>query len=152
MITSTKNAAWVNSTPCAGVSGYIPDATLVRSPDKLVAECAPLMQDCADICPFMDECYELVRPHTNHFDGVCAARLWIDGKVVANAEGAPPLTRLATRAGMCGTSSGVKGHLRLNEPLCGACRVTAHRAEVRRAGAASIRSRSSRSSSLAVAS
>ncbi|GGU26443.1 hypothetical protein GCM10010289_54690 [Streptomyces violascens] len=144
MITPTTSAAWTENAPCAGLDGYIPDESLVRSDGKLLAACGSLMQDCANRCPFAVRCYDLVRPKESRFDGVCAARIWVNGKQVAAAEGAPPLPRLRTRAGSCGTSSGVAGHRRLDEPLCGECRVTAQRAEVRRAGAASIRKRSTR--------
>lgn len=144
MITSTTSSAWTEDAPCAGLDGYIADESLVRSEGKLLATYGGLMQDCADLCPFVSRCYELVRPKESRFDGVCAARIWVNGKQVAVAEGAPALQRLKTKAGTCGTSSGVKGHRRLGEPLCGECRVTAQRAEVRRAGAASIRKRSAR--------
>lgn len=92
----------------------------------------------------MLRCHERVRPEASLFDGVCAGRIWINGKPVTTADDAPALPKLETRAGICGTSSGVAGHRRLGEPLCGECRVTAQRAEARRAGAASIRKRASR--------
>ncbi|MEK2474032.1 hypothetical protein [Streptomyces noursei] len=145
MITSTSSAAWTIAAPCAGSDGYLPSEDLVRRhPDEVLKACGPLMDDCAALCPFVLQCYERVRPQSNGFDGVCAARTWINGREVAAAEGAPALSKLASRAGTCGTSSGVKAHRRLGEPLCGKCRVTAQRAEVRRAGAASIRKRASR--------
>ncbi|MGW6021295.1 hypothetical protein [Streptomyces sp. NPDC055099] len=114
------------------------------TPSAVMKACSPLMADCAELCPFVLQCYELVRPKENRFDGVCAARTWVNGREVAVAAGAPALRKLPSRAGTCGTSSGVKAHNRLGEPLCGLCRVTSQRAEVRRAGAASIRKRASR--------
>ncbi|MEU9334135.1 hypothetical protein AB0D49_13395 [Streptomyces sp. NPDC048290] len=145
MITSTTSAAWTAAAPCAGLDGYVPSEELVRSrPSDVMKACGPLMEGCAQLCPFVLECYERVRPEANRFDGVCAARTWVNGRAVAVAEGAPALSKLASQAGTCGTSSGVKAHQRLGEPLCGLCRVTSQRAEVRRAGAASIRKRASR--------
>lgn len=150
MITSTSSTAWTEHAPCAGVDGYLPEESLLRVPQQLLEACEPLMEGCT-ACPFIVRCYDRVRPAANHFDGVCAARLWVNGKVAASAEGVEPLPKLPTQAGTCGTSSGVKGHRRLGEPLCGECRVTAQRADVRRAGAASIRKRASRGKALASA-
>ncbi|GHE09197.1 hypothetical protein GCM10010339_60640 [Streptomyces alanosinicus] len=146
MITSTSSAAWTSAAPCAGVDGYVPSEELMRSkPREVLEECVPLLEGCVELCPFVLRCYERVRPEASRFDGVCAGRMWVNGKVVATAEGAPVLPKLLSQAGTCGTSSGVKAHRRLGEPLCGECRVTAQRAGVRRAGAASIRKRASRS-------
>lgn len=145
MITSTSSAAWTTAAPCAGLDGYVPSEQLVRSkPSDVMKACGPLMEGCAELCPFVLQCYELVRPEANRFDGVCAARTWVNGKPVAVAAGAPVLSKLVSQAGTCGTSSGVKAHQRLGEPLCGKCRVTAQRAGVRSAGAASIRKRATR--------
>ena len=33
-------------------------------------------------CPVQKECLETVRPAESKFDGVCADRVWVDGKVV----------------------------------------------------------------------
>ncbi|MEN8649152.1 hypothetical protein ABCR94_00495 [Streptomyces sp. 21So2-11] len=144
MINSTTSAAWTSFAPCAGLDGYIPDDSLLRAPTQLLQACGPLMEDCAALCPFVVQCYDRVRPEAGHFDGVCAARIWVNGKAVAVAEEAPALPKLPTQAGTCGTSSGVAGHRRLSEALCGECRVTAQRASARHAGAASIRKRSRR--------
>lgn len=144
MITPTTSTAWTALAPCADMDGYVPPDDLVRRPQDLLKACTPLMERCAASCPFVLRCHERVRPETSQFDGVCAARIWINGKPIATAEGAPALSKLASRAGTCGTSSGVKGHRRLGEPLCGECRVTAQRAEARNAGAASIRKRATR--------
>ncbi|MEU7583805.1 hypothetical protein AB0B50_40215 [Streptomyces sp. NPDC041068] len=150
MITSTASTAWTELAPCAGVDGYLPDGSLLRQLRQLLDACAPLMEACTS-CPFIARCYDRVRPASSQFDGVCAARIWVNGKVVASAQGAEALPKLPSQAGTCGTSSGVKGHRRLGEPLCGECRVTAQRADVRRAGAASIRKRATRGRALAVA-
>ncbi|MEV0445911.1 hypothetical protein AB0I84_10485 [Streptomyces spectabilis] len=150
MITSTSSTAWTELAPCAGVDEYLPGESLLRNPQQLLDACTPLLEECAS-CPFIERCYDRVRPASNRFDGVCAARLWVNGKAVASAKGVAPLPKLTTHAGTCGTSSGVKAHRRLGEPLCGDCRVTAQRADVRRAGAASIRKRAARGRALAAA-
>ncbi|MFH8405339.1 hypothetical protein ACH4FX_11285 [Streptomyces sp. NPDC018019] len=151
MITPTKPSTWIDLVPCAARDGYVPDASQVDSPSELIAASTPLMQDCADSCLFISRCYERVRPEAGRFDGVCAARLWINGRVIAKAEGAPALGKLPSRAGSCGTSGGVAGHERVGEPLCGQCREVALRAQVRSAGPASIRKRSRGKSSATAA-
>jgi hypothetical protein len=151
VIAATKSAAWMSDAPCVAVRGYIPDNSLLRQPEKLGQAAAPLMRRCAELCPVLAECHDRVRPAESRFDGVCAARLWVDGRVVATADGAPRLVKLPSRAGMCGSSSGVAGHERQGEPLCARCQETAQRAAVRKAGAASIRTRKQRRKPVAAA-
>ncbi|MFF0742131.1 hypothetical protein ACFYVL_17210 [Streptomyces sp. NPDC004111] len=152
MIAATKSAAWMSDAPCVGVRAYIPDASLMREAEKLHQAADPLMRRCVELCPVLEQCHDRVRPAESRFDGVCAARLWVDGRAVKTAKGAPPLPKLPSRAGSCGSSSGVAGHHRQGEPLCAACQETAQRAAVRKAGAATIRTRKQRRKPLALAS
>ncbi|MFD3511975.1 hypothetical protein [Streptomyces sp. NPDC058657] len=152
MIAATKSAAWMSDAPCVGVRAYVPESALLREPEKLRQSAVPLMRRCAELCPVLEECYDRVRPAESRFDGVCAARLWVDGRVVQTAPGVSALAKLPSRAGSCGSSSGVAGHRRQGEPLCAACQETAQRAAVRSAGAASIRTRKQRRKPLALAS
>ncbi|MGW0899585.1 hypothetical protein ACWD0G_21815 [Streptomyces goshikiensis] len=142
MINSTAPTSWMELAPCAGVEGFVFDASLTRKPAaELRAISEPLVRTCLG-CPVLAECFERVRPQGSQFDGVCSARVWINGRPVGSTPTAPALPKgLPSRAGVCGESSGVKGHRRNGEPLCGQCRVTAQRAQSRAAGAATIRKR-----------
>ncbi|MCP3759661.1 hypothetical protein [Streptomyces sp. TBY4] len=142
MINSTATTSWMDLAPCVGVEEFVFDPPATRKSAKELGELTePLVRTCLG-CPVLAECYDRVRPQGSQFDGVCSARVWINGRVVASAASAPALPKgLPSRAGVCGESSGVKGHRRNGEPLCGQCRVTAQRAESRAAGAATIRKR-----------
>ncbi|MEV6678556.1 hypothetical protein AB0N09_17105 [Streptomyces erythrochromogenes] len=146
MINSTAATTWLEQAACAGSEGYILSAGEAEEPAETLAKAVePLVRACVD-CPVLKECYDRVRPKGSQFDGVCAARLWINGQEAARAPSAPPLPKsLVSRAGVCGEPSGVRGHRRAGEPLCGQCRITAQRAESRAAGAATIRKRGARS-------
>ncbi|MEU5428528.1 hypothetical protein AB0H73_23480 [Streptomyces olivoreticuli] len=140
MIDSTASATWTDNAPCGGRNEYVPDINLLKSLKALKESCGPLMDTCTT-CPFLLECFERVRPKASRFDGVCAARLWVNGRLVDEAAGAPPLPAEKSHAGTCGTSTGVKRHLRLGQKLCGPCRVVAQRSESRKAGQATLRRR-----------
>ncbi|MFI0912434.1 hypothetical protein [Streptomyces abikoensis] len=148
MITSTTSAAWTAVAPCAGVDAFVLPAQKPLDKD-LIKQAGLLMESCTR-CPFIAECFTRVRP-VEGFDGVCAARLWINGRAVATADSAPPLSALPSLAGVCGERSGRRKHQELGEPLCGACRASGQRAESRRAGRANIRNLSGPSTSLAAA-
>lgn len=152
MINSTAATTWLDQAACAGSEGYILSAGQTEEPaEKLAKTVEPLVRTCLD-CPVLAECYDRVRPKGSQFDGVCAGRLWINGQEATRALGAPSLPKaLVSRAGVCGEPSGVRGHRRAGEPLCGQCRVTAQRAESRAAGAATIRKRGARSARRPVA-
>ncbi|MEV4500894.1 hypothetical protein [Streptomyces klenkii] len=141
MITSTASALWTDNAPCASNADYVPAESLVRGPkEKLVDACAPLMQTCANSCPYVTACFERVRPREG-FDGVCAARLWVNGRLIAKAESAPDIPKLPSLAGVCGEVTGRRRHAALGEPLCGKCRDSQLRASSRQAGRANIRKR-----------
>lgn len=146
MINSTAATTWLEQAACAGSEGYVLSAGQTEGPaERLVKAVEPLVRACL-ACPVLNECYDRVRPKGSQFDGVCAGRLWINGQEAARALGAPALPKsLVSRAGVCGEPSGVRGHRRAGEPLCGQCRITAQRSESRAAGAATIRKRGARS-------
>lgn len=152
MINSTAPTTWLDQAACAGSEGYILTAGQVKeAAEELMKAAEPLVRACLD-CPVLAECYDRVRPKGSQFDGVCAGRLWINGQEASRALGAPSLPKaLVSRAGVCGEPSGVRGHRRAGEPLCGQCRATAQRAESRAAGAATIRKRGARSARRALA-
>lgn len=151
MITSTASAAWTSNAPCAGVTEYVlPDEKLLRDRKQLVELAGPLMRGCAEQCTFVAACYERVRPKEG-FDGVCAARLWVNGRLVAVAESAPELSKPPSLAGICGDRTGRRKHRELGEPLCGECRASELRALSRRAGRANIRNFSGHDEELAAA-
>ncbi|MEU1307882.1 hypothetical protein ABZ419_03145 [Streptomyces cinnamoneus] len=151
MITSTTSALWTDNAPCAGNVDYVPDESLLRGPKAdLLDACAPLMQNCADACPYVKACFERVRPREG-FDGVCAARLWVNGRLIAKADSAPDVPKLPSLAGVCGEVTGRRRHEALGEPLCGKCRDSQLRASSRQAGRANIRKRPDRADQLAAA-
>ncbi|MCY0931151.1 hypothetical protein OTB20_34215 [Streptomyces sp. H27-H1] len=146
MINSTAPTAWLELAPCIGAEAFVFTPDTARRPVAELREAsAPLLRACL-ACPVLEECYRRVRPKGSQFDGVCSARIWVNGREVGSIGSAPKLPKvLPSQAGVCGESSGVKGHRRNGEPLCGQCRVTAQRAESRAAGAATIRKRGARS-------
>ncbi|CAM5314047.1 hypothetical protein SABIM44S_00227 [Streptomyces abikoensis] len=142
MIDSTASSAWTDNAPCGGRPEYVPDSATLTSLKRLKESCGPLMAACT-ACPFVVQCFERVRPISSRFDGVCAGRLWVNGTLVDEAAGVPPLPREQSHAGTCGTSTGVKGHRALGQSLCGPCRQVSQRAQSRSAGQATLRRRSS---------
>ncbi|MEV4741782.1 hypothetical protein [Streptomyces sp. NPDC049555] len=138
MITSTASAAWTSSAPCAGMDDFVLPEQKPLPKEQLVQQASPLMDSCAKRCPYVAACFMRVRPREG-FDGVCAARLWINGQPVAAADSAPPLPPLPSLAGVCGERSGRRKHQLLGEPLCGACRASELRSASRQAGRVNIR-------------
>ena len=41
-------------------------------------------------CPFWQNCNDLVEPKSNYFDGVCAGKVWRNGRVLAKLDSAFP--------------------------------------------------------------
>lgn len=92
-----------------------PTARLAREAfGQALAVCGP--------CPLRAECIADVRPQKVGFTGVCGARLWFDGQVIAELDDAdpselpPPTFRKA-----CGTAAGARAHRRAVEQQCGQC-------------------------------
>ncbi|WP_424216973.1 hypothetical protein ACN20G_33305 (plasmid) [Streptomyces sp. BI20] len=153
MINSTAMTGWVDRAACQGQPAYVLSADQVNAGlSTLRRATAPLMRAC-ETCPVLAACYDRVRPNGSAFDGVCAARLWVNGRERGASPNAPALPKaLPSRAGVCGETSGVQGHRRAGEPLCGACRALDMRARSRAAGAATIRTRGRRATTSAQAS
>ncbi|MEV7673394.1 WhiB family transcriptional regulator [Streptomyces sp. NPDC000963] len=63
---------WQASAACAGLS---PSVVFARR----AQEAAPALRACAD-CPVRRECEAAVAPAESYFDGVCAGRLWRNGR------------------------------------------------------------------------
>ncbi|WP_426404079.1 WhiB family transcriptional regulator [Streptomyces sp. R-07] len=63
---------WQASAACAGLS---PSVVFARR----AKEAAPALRACAD-CPVRSECEAAVAPAESYFDGVCAGRLWRNGR------------------------------------------------------------------------
>ncbi|MER5888536.1 WhiB family transcriptional regulator [Streptomyces sp. NPDC001941] len=77
---------WQSAAACAGLS-----PTVVFS--RRGKEAAPALRACAG-CPVSRECEAAVAPAESWFDGVCAGRLWRNGRPVrprraASRTGAP---------------------------------------------------------------
>ncbi|MFE2374850.1 WhiB family transcriptional regulator [Streptomyces sp. NPDC059398] len=66
---------WTSSAACLGLP---PDTVFARRP----AEAAPALMACAR-CPVAQQCEDTVAPASSFFDGVCAGRLWRNGRTVA---------------------------------------------------------------------
>ncbi|MFJ3900451.1 WhiB family transcriptional regulator [Streptomyces sp. NPDC090025] len=65
---------WQAAAACAGLS---PSVVFSRRGK----EAAPALRACA-VCPVRSECEAAVAPAENWFDGVCAGRLWRNGRPV----------------------------------------------------------------------
>ncbi|MET9529650.1 MULTISPECIES: WhiB family transcriptional regulator [unclassified Streptomyces] len=66
---------WTRSAACLGLP---PEAVFARRP----VEAAAALTACAR-CPVAQQCEETVAPASSWFDGVCAGRLWRNGRTVA---------------------------------------------------------------------
>ncbi|MET8967804.1 WhiB family transcriptional regulator [Streptomyces hydrogenans] len=65
---------WQAAAACAGLSPAVVFARRER-------QAAPALRACA-VCPVARECEAAVAPAENWFDGVCAGRLWRNGRPV----------------------------------------------------------------------
>ncbi|MFD8640201.1 WhiB family transcriptional regulator [Streptomyces zaomyceticus] len=63
---------WQAAAACAGLS---PSVVFARR----AKEAAPALRACAD-CPVRRQCESAVAPAESYFDGVCAGRLWRNGR------------------------------------------------------------------------
>ncbi|MGP2441675.1 WhiB family transcriptional regulator [Streptomyces sp. JW3] len=72
---TTPGHAWTASAACVGLP---PEAVFARRP----AQAAPALAACAR-CPVVQLCEQTVAPADTWFDGVCAGRLWHNGRPVA---------------------------------------------------------------------
>ncbi|MFF0747865.1 WhiB family transcriptional regulator [Streptomyces sp. NPDC004267] len=68
------SSPWQAAAACAGL-----DPTVVFS--RRGKEAAPALRACA-VCPVSRECETTVAPAESWFDGVCAGRLWRNGRPV----------------------------------------------------------------------
>lgn len=66
--------SWTASAACTGLP---PEAVFARRP----AQAAPALAACAR-CPVVRLCETTVAPADSWFDGVCAGRLWHNGRPV----------------------------------------------------------------------
>ncbi|MEU7011812.1 WhiB family transcriptional regulator [Streptomyces sp. NPDC046332] len=66
--------SWQAAAACAGLS---PAAVFARR----VQHAAPALRACVR-CPVRRECEQAVAPAESYFDGVCAGRLWRNGRAV----------------------------------------------------------------------
>lgn len=84
-------------------------------------------------CPYRAACISTVLPGRFRFDGVCGGRVWINGTVRDECEGAEPDELNATGIYIPhGTEAGARAHNRRGEPPCLACRQAARAATARR--------------------
>ncbi|AWZ04744.1 MULTISPECIES: WhiB family transcriptional regulator [unclassified Streptomyces] len=71
----TAPSPWQASAACAALP---PDVVFARR----AKDAAPALRACA-ACPVRRECEEAVAPSESWFDGVCAGRLWRNGRPAA---------------------------------------------------------------------
>lgn len=91
--------AWRTAAACVGLPAQ---AVFARR----AADAAPALRACA-VCTVRRQCEETVAPAGSWFDGVCAGRLWRNGRAVAGVSAAPagadaavgPAPGLASRPG-----------------------------------------------------
>ncbi|MEU8919541.1 hypothetical protein AB0D10_01220 [Kitasatospora sp. NPDC048545] len=84
--------------------------------------CLPVLGWCTP-CPFRAQCIRQVQPHPKRFDGVCGGRLWLDGLVIASADGVDDddLPLPGKPRTVCGTTTGVAEHQVRGEQQCARC-------------------------------
>ncbi|MEU6881412.1 WhiB family transcriptional regulator [Streptomyces sp. NPDC046712] len=69
--------SWQAAAACAGLSPAVVFA-------RRVQQAAPALRAC-EVCPVRRECEQTVAPAESFFDGVCAGRLWRNGRAVPAA-------------------------------------------------------------------
>ncbi|MEU4271307.1 WhiB family transcriptional regulator [Streptomyces sp. NPDC026092] len=87
------SSSWQAAAACVGLS---PAVVFARRPQQA----APALRACA-ACLVRRECEAAVAPAESYFDGVCAGRLWRNGRAV-------PEARTAKALGAA-TAGGVRG-------------------------------------------
>ncbi|MFF9017596.1 WhiB family transcriptional regulator [Streptomyces sp. NPDC014870] len=75
MLLPEPSPSWQAAAACVGLS---PSVVFARRPQQA----APALRACA-ACPVRRECEAAVAPAESYFDGVCAGRLWRNGRPVA---------------------------------------------------------------------
>ncbi|MGW0466862.1 WhiB family transcriptional regulator [Streptomyces sp. NPDC003027] len=73
----TDSSPWQAAAACAGLS---PSVVFARR----AQHAAPALRACA-VCPVRRECEAAVAPAESYFDGVCAGRLWRNGRPADDA-------------------------------------------------------------------
>ncbi|MFE5482099.1 WhiB family transcriptional regulator [Streptomyces sp. NPDC056527] len=88
--------SWQAAAACAGLSPAVVFA-------RRAQQAAPALRAC-EVCPVRRECEQTVAPAESYFDGVCAGRLWRNGRAVPAARVRTGLaTRTRTAAGAAHT-------------------------------------------------
>ncbi|MEV4330343.1 WhiB family transcriptional regulator [Streptomyces sp. NPDC049597] len=70
----SDSPSWQAAAACAGLSPAVVFA-------RRVPQAAPALRAC-EVCPVRRECAQTVAPAESYFDGVCAGRLWRNGRPV----------------------------------------------------------------------
>lgn len=67
--------SFLDDAPCRQVDPWLFDQHTIDLARPALRICQP--------CPFWQECEDLIRPRQNFFDGVCGAKVWRNGRVLA---------------------------------------------------------------------
>nr|BEK65666.1 hypothetical protein KPHV_28930 [Kitasatospora purpeofusca] len=97
-----------------------------KTKEALVKICEPVLPQCTP-CPHRALCIRQIQPHPRKFDGVAGGRLWLDGEVIATADGVDDedLPLPGKPRPKCGTTEGFDVHLTVGEQPCESCRTAA---------------------------
>jgi hypothetical protein len=123
-----SGGAWPRDAPCRDDPRFVFDDTA----DVTTVEILQLLSICQR-CPFRAACVATVLPAKSGFDGVCGGRVWVNGVVRAECDGAKP-DELDESGSYIphGTEAGARAHSRRGERACLACRQVARAAAARR--------------------
>lgn len=130
-----SGTSWVQHAPCRGDLRFTPSegaVDILAEPLAIQPLALELLATCA-ACPYRAGCIDRVLPAKSKFDGICGGRLWTNGLIRAECDGAEP-DELEERGTYIahGTEAGARAHNRRGEAACTLCAQAGRRATARR--------------------